>query len=92
MHSHRRSLLKQVGLSAAGLGSPIRSTWKDDHTLEMMWRFYEIPHHDLVTCRFDGARVRIEFLNSLAARGNRKETRPALVGQMASGTSVPAGI
>lgn len=68
------SLVSRVAASA---------TWKDENTLEMMWRFYESPHHDRVTCRFDGAKVQIEFLNSLAAMGNRKDNRPVLVGQTA---------
>jgi hypothetical protein len=49
----------------------------------MMLRYYETPHHDTVTCRFDRDRVRIAFMNSLAQMGpNPKDKRPILQGQM----------
>lgn len=55
--------------------------WKDDNTFEMIWRFVETPHHDTVTCRFDGDKVKIEYLNSLAAMSAaRKDKRPSLEG------------
>lgn len=58
-------------------------TWKDDQTLEMTWRFIETPHHDTVTCRFQGEEVQVEFLNSITGlSSSRKETRPALQGKM----------
>jgi CubicO group peptidase (beta-lactamase class C family) len=53
--------------------------WKDDNTLEMIWRYYEITHHDTVTCRFDGDRVTIEFMNSIP-KPQHEETRPVLRG------------
>jgi hypothetical protein len=57
-------------------------TWKDDHTFEMTWRFYETPHHDTVTCRFDDDRVKVEFMNSVTQNlPTRKEKRPVLQGQ-----------
>ena len=28
--------------------------WKDENTFEFMLRYYETPHHDTVTCRFEG--------------------------------------
>jgi hypothetical protein len=57
--------------------------WKDRNTFEMMWRFYETPHHDTVTCRFDGDRVRITFMNSVTENmPPHPETRPTLLGQM----------
>jgi len=52
-------------------------TWKDANTFEMTWRYYETPHHDTVTCRFDGDKVQIEFVASIASR-----KRPVLRGQM----------
>jgi hypothetical protein len=63
------------------------AAWKDDGTLEMHWRFYETPHHDTLTCRFNGAEVSIEFLNSITQalgsfRALRPETRPALKGHV----------
>jgi hypothetical protein len=58
-------------------------TWQDDHTFQMTWRFYETPHHDTVTCRFEGDRIRVEYLDSLAQISpNRKEKRPPLEGSV----------
>ena len=59
------------------------AAWKDDNTLEMLWRYYETPHHDKVTCRFDGETVRVEFLDSMTAmRPGAKDKRPALNGHL----------
>ena len=59
-------------------------TWKDDQTFQMTWQFYQTPHHDTVTCRFDGDKVKIEFLSSVSEKNaGYKETRPALLGQIA---------
>jgi CubicO group peptidase (beta-lactamase class C family) len=65
------------------------SAWKDDHTLEMHWRFYETPHYDTVTCRFDGNQITVEFLNSITQLSRHSpqpqpETRPVLRGSFAS--------
>jgi len=58
-------------------------TWKDANTFEMTWRFYETPHHDTVTCRFDGSRVNVTFLNSMAAMNPQgKDKRPVLQGRV----------
>jgi CubicO group peptidase (beta-lactamase class C family) len=54
--------------------------WKDESTWEMIWRYYETPHHDTVTSRFDGDKVAIHFQASIN-RG--KEKRPVLQGQIA---------
>ncbi len=57
--------------------------WKDADTFEMTWRYIETPHHDTVTCRFDGDGVKISFGSSIAAkRANPDSTRPVLVGRM----------
>ncbi len=59
------------------------ATWKDEHTLEMTWRFYETPHHDTVTCAFDGDQITLSFLNSIAALGGKtKDARPVLTGRV----------
>ena len=59
-------------------------TWKDENTFEMMWRYCEKPHHDVVTCRFDGDKVQISFMNSMAAMAAKpKDKRPVLVGRLA---------
>jgi len=71
--------------SKTGLNSKIAATgtWRDDNTLEMTWQFYETPHHDTVTCRFNGDKVRIEFLNSITQLSpGHKETRPVLEGTL----------
>ena len=58
--------------------------WKDDNTLEMTWRFYETPHHETVTCRFDGNNVSVKFMNSITQLSpSHAETRPVLQGAMA---------
>jgi hypothetical protein len=50
----------------------------------MTWHFYETPHHDTVTSRFDGDKVKIEFLSSVSEiMPAHKKTRPALLGQIA---------
>ncbi len=57
--------------------------WTDPNTLEMIWRFNETPHHDTVTCRFDGGKVRVTFLNSITGLSpSRKDKRPELTGQL----------
>ena len=57
--------------------------WKDENTFEMLWRYYETPHHDTVTCRFDGDQVSIAFMNSIAAMSAApKDKRPTLQGRM----------
>jgi CubicO group peptidase (beta-lactamase class C family) len=44
------------------------AAWRDQNTLEMLWRFYETPHSELVTCHFDGDKVKLEFLHSTTQR------------------------
>ncbi len=58
-------------------------TWKDENTFQMTWQFYETPHHDTVTCRFDGGKVKLEFVSSVSEKNpGYKETRPPLLGQI----------
>jgi hypothetical protein len=57
-------------------------TWKDADTFVMTWRFYETPHHDTVTCRFDADNLKVEYLNSISEISpSRPETRPPLTGR-----------
>jgi CubicO group peptidase (beta-lactamase class C family) len=57
--------------------------WRDEQTFEMLWRYCETPHHDTVTCRFDGDQVVIAFMNSIAAMGpTPRDKRPVLQGRM----------
>jgi len=44
----------------------------------MIWRYYETPHHDTVTCHFEGNNVTVEFMNSIPGHA---ETRPVLRGR-----------
>jgi CubicO group peptidase (beta-lactamase class C family) len=56
--------------------------WKDGRTLELQWRYYEKGNRDTVTCRFDGNRVDVEFLNSITQiMAAHPETRPMLTGR-----------
>jgi CubicO group peptidase (beta-lactamase class C family) len=59
-------------------------TWLDANTFQMTWRFYETPHHDTVTCHFDGLRVRVVYLNSVTEKKfpDHDETRLPLDGLM----------
>jgi hypothetical protein len=62
-----------------------RGTWQDDNTWVMTWRYYETPHHDTVTCRFDGNNVKVEFLNSISEiSSSHKDSRPILSGRVQS--------
>lgn len=42
-------------------------TWKDENTLLMTLRFPESTHSDTITCTFEGQKVTLSFLNSVAA-------------------------
>jgi CubicO group peptidase (beta-lactamase class C family) len=73
-------------------GAPPRGTkakvaasgrWADPNTWEMLLRYYETPHHDTVTCRFDGEAVRVSFLSSIAQMSGGKDSRPTLEGKIA---------
>jgi CubicO group peptidase (beta-lactamase class C family) len=56
--------------------------WKDEKTFAMTWRYIETPHHDAVTCEFDGDKVTITFVNSMAQmNGATKDKRPVLTGR-----------
>lgn len=57
--------------------------WLDESTFQMQWRFYGTPHHDVVTCRFEGDRVQVEFKNSITtlSGGAHAEMRPILTGR-----------
>ena len=61
------------------------AAWSDDRTLVMIWRYCETPHSDRVTCRFEGDRVTITFLDSITAgKPKAKDSRAPLVGRLAS--------
>ncbi|HEY2343408.1 MAG TPA: serine hydrolase, partial [Chthoniobacteraceae bacterium] len=59
------------------------AAWKEEKTLVMTWRYIETPHHDSVTCQFDGDKVTITFVNSMAQlNGATKDKRPILTGRL----------
>ena len=58
-------------------------TWRDEQTFEMTWRFYDTPHHDIVTCRFEGDNITVKFLSSVAQlQPDHPDTRPVLQGKL----------
>jgi CubicO group peptidase (beta-lactamase class C family) len=71
------------GAPAPGTEHPVAASgvWKDEHTFEMTWRYYETPHHDIVTCRFDGDKVEITFASSIS---KGKDQRPVLKGVLSA--------
>lgn len=75
------SVPRQIKVAAA-------AGWKDPGTLELKGYFYETPHHDTVTCRFDGNRLTVDFMNSitqLQGAASHPETRPTLKGTLTNG-------
>lgn len=74
------------GAPDPGTKAPIAATgaWTDHNTFVMQWRYYETPHHDTVTCKFDGDKVAINFLRSIIKiRGGKKDARPTIQGRLA---------
>ena len=56
------------------------AAWRDENTLELTVRYVETPHHDTVTVKFEGPRVTIAFLSSIAQLAGKPDDRPALAG------------
>ena len=57
------------------------AVWTDPQTLLLTWRYYETPHHDTLSCRFEGDGVTITFLNSITAMNPKaKDSRAPLKG------------
>ncbi len=68
-------------------GTPSRiasaAAWKEGDTLSILIRYCETPHHDNVTCRFNGNELEIQFINSMAAMSpHPNDPRPVLKGQL----------
>jgi CubicO group peptidase (beta-lactamase class C family) len=59
-----------------------RYVWKDAQTLELTLRYYETPHHETITCKFDGKKISISFLSSINKIRNTKDPRPVLEGTL----------
>jgi len=58
------------------------ATWQNENTLLMSWRFIETVHGDSLTCNFNGDKVTIKFLFSVARLQNKPDDRQDLSGQM----------
>ena len=69
------------GAPPPGTDHPVAAMgrWKDEHTFEMTWRYYETPHHDTVTCRFDGDKVQITFRGSIEGTTKRPPMSGSIV-------------
>jgi CubicO group peptidase (beta-lactamase class C family) len=75
------------GAPKSGTKSKVAASgaWQDEQTFEIMLRYYETPHHDTVTCRFDGDQAKIAFLSSIAQMNpTPKDRRPVLEGTLIS--------
>jgi hypothetical protein len=66
-------------------GTPSRvavaGAWKYDQTFDLLVRYYETPHHDTITCRFEGGKIKIGFLSSIAALRGATDKRTGLEGE-----------
>jgi hypothetical protein len=72
-------------------GGPVKvavaGAWSSENTFVMRWHFYETPHHDTVTFKFEGSTLHVQFLNSITAalganQSFHPETRPELQGTL----------
>jgi CubicO group peptidase (beta-lactamase class C family) len=59
-----------------------RYLWLDAQTVAFTLRYYETPHHDTITCKFEGDKVTLTFLNSIFKLRNAKDTRPVITGRL----------
>ncbi len=58
------------------------ATWSDPQTLLITLRYYETPHSDTLTCRFDGDSLTVTLRDSLTAMNPKgKDPRPPLKGK-----------
>ena len=59
------------------------ATWMNDNTLQLNLKFVEAIHGDKITCVFDGDKVSISFLNSIAENSkNTPDKREPLIGHL----------
>ncbi len=56
------------------------ATWQNENTLLLTWRFIETVHGDSLTCIFDGNKVLIKFLFSVARLQNKPDDRADITG------------
>ncbi len=59
--------------------------WTDANTLKMLWRFFETPHHESVTCQISGDKINIVCLDSLTAQNAHPNPHPVFSGRLAAG-------
>ena len=77
--------LSPAGEPPAGTRHAYRAAaaWKDEATFELLLRFVETAHHDRLTFRFEGNRVAVDFLGSIAAmRPQPVDARATLSGTL----------
>jgi CubicO group peptidase (beta-lactamase class C family) len=72
------------GMPPAGTLSKVaaRAAWKDENTLSLLWRYIETPHHDNITCQFNGDEVTITFVSSIVGNRTTADKRPVLKGKL----------
>lgn len=59
------------------------ATWLDNNTLQLNARFVEAMHGDKITCKFEGDKITVSFMNSVAENTKAyPEKRMDLVGSM----------
>ena len=58
-------------------------SWKDSVTLEIICRYIESPHKEVITCHFNKQAVTLDFHGSLTAMAPQAGKRPALKGVLA---------
>lgn len=66
--SEPNSLFPFVGKTNIDSKIAASVTWLDDQTLQMTWRLVQTAHYDTITCRFEGDKINISFLNSVAEK------------------------
>ncbi len=64
------------GAPSAGTVHKVAATgvWKDPSTFEMRWQYIETPHHDILTCAFEGDAVKIDVARSTGPNSKRTLT------------------
>jgi hypothetical protein len=58
------------------------STWQNENTLLLTWRFIETVHGDSLTCIFDEDKITIKFLFSAARMQNKPDDRADITGKV----------
>ena len=58
-------------------------SWKDSVTLEIICRYIESPHKEVITCCFNKQAVTLDFHGSLTAMAPQAGKRPTLKGVLA---------